>query len=159
MCFGGCDDDAQCKSACDEDSAFCVSTGEICDSDADEDLDGLQDCEERDCSTKAACAEGIAAACTEATDVSEGGRFTGTTEAGEVAEGVHEEVAEKLVAQVLETVQQQVAAAVQDQGAPSAGLQEKVEQIVMEKIADAVQSKAEEVGDVDVRADEKKEVL
>ncbi|WP_437296988.1 hypothetical protein [Sorangium sp. So ce426] len=82
MCFGGCDDDAQCEGACDEDSAFCVSSGEICDSAEDEDKDGLQDCEERDCSTKAACVESVAAACAEATDVSAGGRFTGTTEAG-----------------------------------------------------------------------------
>ncbi|WP_437590015.1 DUF4215 domain-containing protein [Sorangium sp. So ce1000] len=82
MCFGGCDDDAQCKHACDEDSAFCVPSGEICDSAADEDEDGLQDCEERDCAAQTACAERITAACTDATDISVGGTFTGTTEAG-----------------------------------------------------------------------------
>jgi hypothetical protein len=47
-------------------------------------------------------------------------------------------VAEKVVAHVLETVQQQVAEAVQDQAEQ---LQKKVEQIVIEKVAETVEKK------------------
>ncbi|WP_437647188.1 DUF4215 domain-containing protein [Sorangium sp. So ce362] len=82
MCVGGCDADTQCEGACDDDFGFCTATGEACDNAEDDDGDGLQDCEERDCSALRACSEGITAACAEATDVSAGGAFTGTTEDG-----------------------------------------------------------------------------
>ncbi|XXX77061.1 DUF4215 domain-containing protein [Sorangium sp. So ce134] len=82
MCVGGCDADAQCQGACDEDFGFCVAAGEVCDNAEDDDGDSLQDCEERDCAAEEACSAGIAAACTGATDISEGGTFTGTTEDG-----------------------------------------------------------------------------
>jgi hypothetical protein len=49
--------------------------------------------------------------------------------------------------------------AVQDQGGRAEHLQEKVEQIVMEKIAEAVQQKADEAPHAEPGVDEKKEVL
>ncbi|WP_155798200.1 DUF4215 domain-containing protein [Sorangium cellulosum] len=81
MCIGGCDADDQCQGACNDDLGYCVASGEVCDNGEDDDADGLQDCEERDCAP-GACATSIAAACTGATDVSEGGTFSGTTEGG-----------------------------------------------------------------------------
>jgi hypothetical protein len=85
---------------------------------------------------------------------------TDKPEAVEVAEEVHEQVAEKVVAQVLETVQQQVTEAVQDQGGQAKKLKEKVEEIVIEKVAEAVQKKAEQVQQqTEQGAEEKKEVL
>src|SRR5204862_6490169 len=63
-------------------------------------------------------------------------------EAAQVAEEVHEQVAEQIVAQVLETVQQQVMEAVQDQGGLGGKLLDKVEEIVMEKVAEDDQKKA-----------------
>jgi hypothetical protein len=76
----------------------------------------------------------------------------------QVAAEVHGDVADKVVAQVVETVQQQVEA-VLDQGGQGEKLQEKVEQIVMEKIAEAVQKKAEEVTQPDQTTEAKKDVL
>jgi hypothetical protein len=74
----------------------------------------------------------------------------------QVAEEVHEQVAENIVAKVLETVQQQVAEAVQDQS----GQGGKVKEIVIEKVAKAVQKKAEEVQQqTENRSEEKKDVL
>jgi hypothetical protein len=88
------------------------------------------------------------------------GKEADKPEAAQVAEEVHEDVAEKVVAQVLETVQQQVTEAVQDQGGQAAKLQEQVEQIVMEKVAAAVQKKAEDVQQpAGERTEEKKDVL
>ncbi|WP_437676290.1 hypothetical protein [Sorangium sp. So ce131] len=81
-CFGGCSADDQCETACNDDQGTCSVIGEACDNAIDDDEDGLQDCEELDCSPQGACAEGIAAACAEATDVSEGGTFSGSTEDG-----------------------------------------------------------------------------
>jgi len=49
--------------------------------------------------------------------------------------------------------------AVQGQGGQAEQIQEKVEQIVMEKIAEAVQKKADEVTPTETSVDEKKEVL
>jgi hypothetical protein len=90
----------------------------------------------------------------------EAAREPDKSEAVQVAEEVHTDVAEKVVAQVLETVQQQVTEAVQDQGGQTAKLQEQVEQIVMEKVAAAVQKKAEDVQEqVAHRTEEKKDVL
>lgn len=82
VCVGGCDDDDQCEVACDDDLGRCSAAEEVCDNEADDDEDTLQDCEERDCSEQEGCAARIAAACTEATDVSAGGTFTGTTADG-----------------------------------------------------------------------------
>jgi hypothetical protein len=79
-------------------------------------------------------------------------------EAVQVAEQVDETVAEKVVAQVLATVQQEVTEAVRDQGGDADKLQEQVEQIVMEKVADAVQKKADEQ-QAEARIEEKKEIL
>jgi hypothetical protein len=89
----------------------------------------------------------------------EAARDTAGPEAARVAEEVHEDVAEQVVAQVIETVQQQVMAAVQDSSVPAGKLQDKVEQIVMEKIADEVQKKAEEMTPADDGAEKKDEVL
>jgi hypothetical protein len=52
-----------------------------------------------------------------------------------------------------------VTEAVLDQGAQPEQIQQKVEQIVMEKIAEAVQKKADEVTQVETAVEEKKEVL
>jgi pimeloyl-CoA synthetase len=60
---------------------------------------------------------------------------------------------------VIEAVQRQVTETVQDQGGQPDKLQEKVEQIVMEKIAEAVQKKAEEVTQPEQGTEEKKDVL
>ncbi|WP_159398101.1 hypothetical protein [Sorangium cellulosum] len=81
-CFGGCSADEQCETACDDDAGRCTAIGEVCNNAVDDDEDGLQDCEELDCSPQGACAEGIAAACADATDVSAGGTFSGSTEDG-----------------------------------------------------------------------------
>jgi hypothetical protein len=89
----------------------------------------------------------------------EAARDTAGPEAARVAEEVHEDVAEQVVAQVIETVQQQVMAAVQDSSVPAGKLQDKVEQIVMEKIADEVQKKAEEITQADDASEKKDEVL
>ncbi|WP_242516725.1 DUF4215 domain-containing protein [Sorangium cellulosum] len=80
VCLGGCNSDDQCQGFCDDDSALCSTLDEDCDNERDDDGDDLQDCEELDCSD--ACAASVAAACTAAIDVSEGGTFTGTTESG-----------------------------------------------------------------------------
>ncbi len=82
VCLGGCESDAQCENACNDDAGLCVAEGEICDNAKDDDVDTLQDCEELDCASDTACVESIDAACGAALDVSEGGRFTGTTEDG-----------------------------------------------------------------------------
>ncbi|KYF80228.1 hypothetical protein BE18_47925, partial [Sorangium cellulosum] len=87
MCVGGCNADEQCQGSCDDDSGFCVAKGETCDNGKDDDGDALQDCEELDCSAQRACSDRITAACTGATDVSEGGTFSGTTEDGSDAFG------------------------------------------------------------------------
>ncbi|WP_437734201.1 DUF4215 domain-containing protein [Sorangium sp. So ce1335] len=81
-CVGGCNAEQQCQGACNDDLGLCVRSGEVCDNGRDDDVDGLRDCEERDCAAHAACAASIAAACTGATDVSAGGTFSGTTEGG-----------------------------------------------------------------------------
>ncbi|NUO49493.1 MAG: hypothetical protein HOV80_11620 [Polyangiaceae bacterium] len=81
VCLGGCNDDAQCQVSCDNDSSLC-GTAEICDSAMDEDADLLQDCEEIDCAADATCSTAIADACAEATDISAGGSFSGTTVGG-----------------------------------------------------------------------------
>ena len=52
-----------------------------------------------------------------------------------------------------------VSQAIKDQGGPATNLQEKIQEIVMEKVADAVQKKAEEVQQADHRTEEKKEIL
>jgi hypothetical protein len=87
----------------------------------------------------------------------EAAKETDQPEAVQVAEEVQKEVTDKVVAQVLETVQQQVTAAVLDQGGQGEQLQGKVEQIVMEKIAEAVQKEA--VKPLEDGVEEKKEVL
>lgn len=85
---------------------------------------------------------------------------TNQPEAAQVAEEVHEEVAQKVIAQVLETVQQQVTEAVADQSGQAGDLQKKVEQMVIEKVAEAVQKKAEEVEQQTAPGtEEKKEIL
>jgi hypothetical protein len=53
----------------------------------------------------------------------------------------------------------QVTEAVMDHGGQAAQIQEKVEQIVMERIAEAVQKKADEMAETETCADEKKGVL
>jgi hypothetical protein len=88
----------------------------------------------------------------------EAAKDTAATEAVQIAEEVHKDVADKVVAQVIEAVQQQVTDAVV-QGGQTEQIQGKVEQIVMEKIAEAVQKKADEVAPADACADEKKAVL
>ena len=60
---------------------------------------------------------------------------------------------------MIEAVQQQVAKALPDQGEQTEQIQEKVEQLVMEKIAEAVQKKADEVTQAEPCVDEKREVL
>jgi hypothetical protein len=87
----------------------------------------------------------------------EAAKETDQPEAVQVAEEVQKEVTDKVVAQVLETVQQQVTAAVLDQGGQGEQLQGKVEQIVMEKIAESVQKEA--VKPLEDGVEEKKEVL
>lgn len=81
-CAGGCETDDQCATACDDDTGLCSKAAEICDNDLDDDLDGLQGCEELDCSSQASCVESIAAACEAAIDISGEGMFTGSTEGG-----------------------------------------------------------------------------
>ncbi len=70
-CLGACTDDSECTiatSQCitDEESdqfGLCISP-ELCDDDADNDIDNLPDCLDSDCATDAGCVAAIGAACT-----------------------------------------------------------------------------------------------
>ncbi len=82
MCLGGCDEDSQCETACDNDNFVCVGSAEVCNNGDDDDGDGLHDCAEADCATDTTCAAGIADACTAPTVLADGVEVHGTTSDG-----------------------------------------------------------------------------
>lgn len=86
VCVGGCDTDEQCQVACNADTGGCAASDEVCDNSIDDDDDfggsGFTDCEDADCVLESACVTMISDACSNATDVSAGGTFTGNTSTG-----------------------------------------------------------------------------
>ncbi len=80
-CVGGCDSDAECAVACNNDSNLC-SNAEVCDNGVDEDGDGLHDCQELDCISETVCTTAIGAACTASVALTSGVPATGDTATG-----------------------------------------------------------------------------